>query len=126
MLSKFINPKRTTVSAHNLSAFLTARLGKVEGKRLLQVLVQKRVSELEGVNQDQSLKMNTKAALTWPETVYAARLKGALVGEGLFDLYSKGKVSSETMRTYLTVPVDSGERFREFYNLILKRLETKF
>ncbi|MGH1469338.1 MAG: ChaN family lipoprotein [Bdellovibrionales bacterium] len=118
MLSKFINPKRSTVNRHNLSAFLSARLGHEEGTKLLKTLVKGRILEL-----DQGVKLGNPVGLTWSEIVYASRLKGALVGESLFDLYSKGRISSETLRTYLSVPIDDKKRFGEFYNLILQRLE---
>ncbi len=118
MLSKFINPKRSTVNRHNLSAFLSARLGHEEGAKLLKTLVKGRILEL-----DQGVKLGNPVGLTWSEIVYASRLKGALVGESLFDLYSKGRISSETLRTYLSVPIDDKKRFSEFYNLVLQRLE---
>lgn len=122
MLSKFINPKRTNVSLHNVSAFLSARLGKNSGAELLKKLIKSRVLEL-----DNSLEgrqgVRKGAGLTWLEVIYASRLKGALVGERLFELYSKEQLSVETLRTYLSVPVDDQKRFREFYNLVLQRLE---
>ncbi len=119
MLSKLINPKRSTVSAHNLSAFLSARLGQEKGAKLLKALIRERVFEL-----DQSSNLGKSVDLTWPEIVYAARLKGALVGEELFELYSKGSLSPETLRTYLTVSIEDRKRFKEFYNMILQRLKT--
>lgn len=117
MLSKLINPKRVASNTQNLSAFLRARLGPDAGKNLMKALVKERVLEL-----DQSLKLGHSSALTWAEVVYAARLKGALVGESLFELYSSGGLSTETLQTYISVPVMDKERFEPFYKLVLERL----
>ena len=116
MLSKLINPKRVT-SRQNLSAFLSARLGRESGKNLMQALVKERVLEL-----DQSLKLGHSTHLSWSEVVYAARLKGALVGESLFDLYSSGGLEAQTLETYMSVPVLDKSRFEPFYRLVLDRL----
>jgi hypothetical protein len=121
MLSKFINPKRSTVSAHNVSAFLSARLGKDKAAKILKVLLRERILEL-----DQRRDMVHSVSLNWAELVYAARLKGALIGEGLFELYSRELISPETMRTYLSVSIEKGERFKAFYDLVLGRLDLKF
>ncbi len=120
MLSKLINPKRAVAARSSLSAFLSARFGKKQGAKLLKTLVHENVLEL-----DQGRKKIDLKALTWPEIVYASRLKGSLVGESLFKLYLKGKISSETLRTYLSVPIDNKKRFSEFYNLVLQRLDMR-
>jgi len=117
MLSKLINPKRSLSSTAHVSAFLKARLGQQASKNLMQTLVKDRVLEL-----DQSLKLSHSNSLSWPEVVYAARLKGALVGESLFDLYSSGGLTVETVQTYMSVPVMDKARFEPFYSLVLSRL----
>lgn len=117
MMSKLINPKRTASSTANISAFLRARLGSEASKKLMQTLVKGRVLEL-----DQSLNLGHPQSLSWSEVVYAARLKGALVGESLFDLYSAGGLTAETVHTYMSVPVMDKERFEPFYRLVLNRL----
>lgn len=117
MMSKLINPKRTVSSTANMSAFLRARLGSQASKNLMKTLVKGRVLEL-----DQSLKLSHPKSLNWSEVVYAARLKGALVGESLFDLYSAGGLTAETVQIYMSVPVMDKERFEPFYRLVLDRL----
>ena len=117
LMSKLINPKRAVSSTAIMSAFLRARLGTEASKNLMQTLVKGRVLEL-----DQSLKLGHSKSLSWSEVVYAARLKGALVGESLFDLYSAGGLTAETVQTYMSVPVMDKERFEPFYRLVLGRL----
>ncbi len=120
MLSKLINPKRRVVARGNLSAFLSARLGQTRGVKLLKTLVEGRILEL-----DQGIKKVDLKALTWSEIVYASRLKGPLVGESLFKLYSGGEISLQTLQTYLTVSICNKKKFSEFYNLVLQRLDMK-
>ena len=137
-LSKFINPKRKPVAAHNLGAFLKARLGEESSKKIMTFLVKNRVKEIKGELQTHEAHNTHKAHNTheahnthkahkeelmeWQELVYASRLKGSLVGECLFKLYLKGQFEVETIKTYMSLPVTDKSRFEPLYDFVVERL----
>jgi hypothetical protein len=116
-LSKFINPRRTPVATQNLGAFLKARLGEESSKKIMTFLVRSRVEEIKG--ESQSLK---NEVMEWNELIYAARLKGSLVGECLFELYLDGQFEAETIKTYMSLPVTDKSYFEPLYDFVVGRL----
>lgn len=114
-LSKLINPKRSPIATHNLSAFLNARLGEESSKKIMTILIKSRVEEIKGSSPDLGL-------MTWNEVIYAARLKGSLVGESLFELYLQGDLESETVKTYLSLSVTDKKYFEPLYDFVVSRL----
>jgi len=116
-LSKFINPRRTPVATHNLGAFLKARLGEESSKKIMTFLVKSRVAEIKGAS-----KTPKKEEMSWNELIYAARLKGSLVGECLFDLYLDGHFEVETIKTYMSLPVTDRKYFEPLYDFVVGRL----
>lgn len=117
-LSKFINPKRSTKGAEASSAFLKARLGSKSGAAVLKALISTQVHDL-----DEGIEKRYFKDLSWEEMIYASRLKGALVGEGLFRLYSSGDLGVERLKSYLSVKIDAGERFEHFFKMVLTKIE---
>jgi len=116
-LSKFINPRRTPVATHNLGAFLKARLGEESSKKIMTFLVKSRVEEIKG--EPQATK---NEQMDWNELIYAARLKGSLVGECLFELYLEGRFEVETVKTYMSLPVTDKNYFEPLYDFVVGRL----
>lgn len=114
-LSKLINPKRSPIATHNLSAFLNARLGERSSKKIMTMLVKSRVEEIKGHSPD-------LGPMTWNEVIYASRLKGSLVGESLFELYLRGELESETIKTYLFLSVTDKKYFEPLYDFVVSRL----
>lgn len=116
-LSKLINPKRSPINLQNLSAFLTARLGEKSSTQIMKLILNSTVLGAE--TGGKSLEFRPES---WQSLAYASRLMGSLVGEALFKLYLEGGISTQTLRTYMSVPVTDKTKFDPFYKLVLGKI----
>ncbi len=116
-MSKLINPKRSPRSIKNMTAFLNSRMSQEEAQDFVQKLIKSRVGELSGGK-------SLKGFETWTENINAARLKGSLLGESLFNHYVLGQISVDTLKNYFSMPLYPTNKFDSFYNFLVARLES--
>jgi hypothetical protein len=114
--SKLINPRRKTDTLHDIKARLTNPQGKLE-REPLQLALSQKIFELARASGHATAnsKMKPRRKNSY---IIAAELLGGLMGEKIFEAYSRNKLSVERIRKQLALSMDSPAFQSEYFKFI--------
>ncbi len=122
-LSKFINPERKAPREEGLQQRLRKAHPQDEGYKALTFVLDYRLKEIIYAHSGGDFNPDLEN-LSWIESFEAFRVIGEMLGERLFQSYSRGQTTPATLMNYLSIPLES-KRFNEIYKFIIKTLEVQ-